>query len=52
MIPLIFAVSSLSVAVIVRVFLNSWPPSAPPQAQDQADEERAQMMEVIAQSFF
>ena len=52
MIPLLFAVSSLSVAVIIRVFLDSWPRSATPQPQDQSDEERAQMMEVIAQSFF
>ena len=52
MILVLIAASALSVAVIIRVFLNSWPRSATQQPQDQSDEERAQMMEVIAQSFF
>ncbi|MGA9016182.1 MAG: hypothetical protein WB509_27100 [Acetobacteraceae bacterium] len=50
MISLLIAV--LAVGVIIRVFLDSWPPSKTQQPQDQLDEERAQMMAVIAQSFF
>jgi Tfp pilus assembly protein PilW len=50
MISLLIAV--LSVGVIVRVFVDSWPASTTQQPQEQFDEERAQMMALIAQSFF
>ncbi len=52
MILVLISASALSVAVIIRVFLDPWSRSDTRQPQKQSDEERAQMMEVIAQSFF
>jgi hypothetical protein len=52
MITLLIAVSALLVVVLVRTLLDPSPLPATPPQQDEADEESAQMMEVIAQSFF
>jgi hypothetical protein len=49
MTTLLIPVGALFVAVIGWTLLDPWPSSA---TLNQADEERAQMMEIIALSFF
>ena len=49
---LLIAVGALFVAVIGWTLLDPWPSPATGKPKNQADEERAQMMEIIALSFF
>ena len=52
MIMLLTAVGALFVAVIGWTFLNPWPSPVTQTRGDLDNEERAQMMEFIARSFF
>jgi hypothetical protein len=52
MTTLLIAVGALFVAVIGWTLLDPWPSPATRKPKDQADEERARMMETIALSFF
>lgn len=52
MTTLLIAVGTLFVAVIGWTLLDPWASPATRKPKDQADEERARMMETIALSFF
>jgi hypothetical protein len=52
MTTLLIAVGALFVAVIGWTLLDPWPSAAAQKPRNQAEEERAQIMETIAQSFF
>jgi hypothetical protein len=52
MIMLLTAVGASFVAVIGWTFLNPWPSPVIQTGEDLDDEERAQIMESIARSFF
>jgi hypothetical protein len=52
MTTLLIGVGALFVAVVGWTLLDPWPSPATGKSKDQADQERAQMMETIALSFF
>jgi hypothetical protein len=52
MTTLLIAVGALFVAVIGWTILDPWPSPATGKPRNQVDEERAQLMETIALSFF
>jgi hypothetical protein len=52
MTTLLIAVGALFIAVIGWTLLDPWPSPATGKPKNQADEERAKMMETIALSFF